>query len=392
MKREVVTEVGLVIGIPTLGRPLCIEWANAFKALNPPINYNTRLSQVFGRRVADARNMIAESAVQQDAKYLFFLGDDVVVPPHTLKQLIYRLEHHPEIGIVSGVYCSKSKPSFPLVFRGNGAGPYWNWKIGEFFEVTGVGMDCALIRTDIFKKIPKPWFNTIDEDSYLDGVNKAEQWTEDLFFCNQVIELTDYKIFVDATVICEHWDSINRVKYTLPHDSYPAQPIDKKTGNKVILDLGSGGIRWDFEGEGTAITVDIREEAQPDYRCDLRQLPFDNESSDVVFSSHVIEHFGRWEVDDLMKEWIRVLKSDGELRTIIPNIAWAAKKILDDDVDYDTLNVLYGEQTYEYNFHKNGFTPKTFKELMEKHGLEVKSVDTQGYNIIVRAFKSGGNG
>src|ERR1044071_3472269 len=126
---------GLMIGIPTLGRPVPLSWAMSWRSLSPPINYNMNVMIVNGRAVDAARNEIALAALEKGSKYIFFLGDDVVVPNHTLRQLIYRLEHNPEIGVVGGVYCSKSEPAFPLVFRGNGNGSYWDWRIGEFFEV-----------------------------------------------------------------------------------------------------------------------------------------------------------------------------------------------------------------------------------------------------------------
>ena len=147
---------GLVIGLPTLGRPVPLEWAFAFKSLNPPINYNTIFQIVNGQEIGTARQAIAEFAVEKDAKYLFFLGDDVVIPPHTMRQLIYRLDQDATIDVVGGVSCSKCDPSNPLVFRGNGHGCYWDWKVGEFFEVTGMGLDCTLIRVSALKSSKNP--------------------------------------------------------------------------------------------------------------------------------------------------------------------------------------------------------------------------------------------
>ena len=188
MKEIKVTGPGLLIGIPTLGRPVPFDWAMAFKSMNPPINMNSTIHIVKGKPVADARQEIAENAVKIDAKYLFFIGDDTVCPGHTLRQLLYRIENNPNLDVVGGVYCAKCDPSYPLVFRGNGQGAYWDWKIGEFFEVTGLGMDCTLIRTETLKRLSKPWFKTVDGDQFLDGINKAESWTEDLWFFNKLFK------------------------------------------------------------------------------------------------------------------------------------------------------------------------------------------------------------
>jgi predicted SAM-dependent methyltransferase len=294
------------------------------------------------------------------------------------------MEHMDELGVVGGVYVAKTDTCEPLVFRGNGAGPYWKWRLGEYFEVTGLGMDATMIRTDVFRQLKPPWFVTIDKDDYLDGIPNAEQWTEDLWLCNRVANETDYKLYIDGSIICNHWDAVTRKKWTLRHDSYPMQMVENP---RKMVDLGCGLLTWEFENEGTPVRVDIREEVEPDYRCDLRQLPFDNESFEVVFSSHTLEHFGRNEIDDILDEWLRILEPGGEFRLAIPNIQWAAEKIIRDDIDGDVLNVLYGSQTYPENFHKFGFTPKMIKDSLERRGMTIVDEQHEKYNLMIRAIK-----
>jgi len=130
----------------------------------------------------------------------------------------------------------------------------------------------------------------------------------------------------------------------------------------------------------------MRDECEPDYKIDLRMLPFAPESFDLVFSSHVLEHFGRDELEAVLKEWLKVLKPDGEFRIVVPNLEWAAKEILEGRTSWDALNVLYGSQEYHLNFHKNGFTPKRLRLLLEKVGLDVVIEETSGYNILMKAF------
>lgn len=387
--RTVQKHVGVVIGVPTLGRPTCPEWGTRYAVLRPPINFNSRTCMLWGQEVADARNSIAQQAINDNARYVYFHGDDITAPGHTLQQLIYRAEHNPDLGVVGGIYCAKSEPTFPLVFRGNGKGPYWKWRVGEFFQITGIGMDCTLVRTDLFRQLEYPWFKTVRTDGYLDGEARVEAWTEDLWFCNRVIQETDYNIYADAVVMCEHWHNIGGdvwKTFTLRSDSYPMQP-DPINSNTQILDLGCGPQHWNFGSEGQVTRVDLRDECEPDWRCDLRQLPFADQSYDIVFSSHTLEHFGRNEISEVLDEWLRVLKVNGELRLIIPNIAWAAAQISKGIVDANVLNVLYGSQEYPLNFHKVGFTHDSLASFVKEKGLEVRSVDTNGYNILLTAKK-----
>jgi hypothetical protein len=374
---------GLLIGIPTLGRPVPLSWAMAWKSISPPLNYNSNVMTLFGKPVDLARNEIAEQAVALGSKYLFFLGDDVVPPANALKQLIYRMEQNDKIGVVGGVYCSKSNPPAPLVFRGNGQGSYWDWKIGEFFSCTGLGMDCTLIRTDLLKHLSKPWFKTVDEDSFADAVNHAETWTEDLFFCKKVLEETDYEIYCDASIQCEHWDVYNNKYFTLPVDSKPMRRLSVGENGKRALDIGCGPInRQEQFPDFTLVRVDIRDECDPDYRCDVRCLPFGTNEFDLVFSSHVLEHFSRGEWQAVLDEWIRVLKIDGELILVLPNIQWAFDNLQD---ECNALNVLYGAQSNPFDKHYNGFWPKKIESALRQRNFTSIDISTNGYNMIVNA-------
>jgi hypothetical protein len=290
----------LMIGIPTLGRPVPLNWALSFKSLNPPINYNTVFHIINGAAVADARNEMAKQAIEKGCKYLFFLGDDVVVPNHTLRQLIYRMDCDDSIDVVGGVYCAKADPPFPLVFRGFGNGSYWDWKIGEFFEVTGLGMDCTLIRVDSLKKLTAPYFKTVESDQFLDAINNAESWTEDLYFFNKLKEIKG-KVFCDGTVICEHWDVYGGIFYSLPFDSPPMrQMIIKKDKRCLVIGVGS-------DGDPAYETVTFGPETA-NYRGQLGQLPFDAKTFDRLVIMDTPLCFEQY-----LDEWERILKLNGEM-------------------------------------------------------------------------------
>ena len=289
-----------MIAIPTLGRPVPLDWAMAFKSLSPPINFNANYSVIHGREVADARNAFAQQAIDIGAKYLFFLGDDVVPPAHTLKQLLFRMENTPNINVVGGVYCSKCIPSSPLVFRGDGIGSYWDWKIGEFFPVTGLGMDCTLIRVEVFTRITKPWFKTVDQDQHLDGINSAEMWTEDLFFLRKLRdELGDGTVYCDASVICDHWNVYENKKYCLPPNSLPARQ-KTVTKDKKCLILGP---TIDLVDESYDVTR-CNQDDQADYRIAFDNLPFDSDQFDWVIVTEPLVHYNSKTTD----EWLRVSK------------------------------------------------------------------------------------
>lgn len=377
---------GLVIGIPTLGRPLCLEWAMALKGLNPPINYNTVFSIIRGRPVDEARERIAEEAVRIGATYLLFIGDDTILPAHALRQFIFRMENNPNLGVVGGVYCSKSDPPAPLVFRENGKGSYWDWKIGEFFEVSGLGMDATMIRVAALKDMPKPWFKTIDTDSFLEGKNAAEMWTEDLYFFNNLkTNAPQWQVYCEGGVICEHWEHSTNRFYSLPNGSLPTRVISVDEATLRGLDIGCGPSKISLPGCGQIIRVDIDERWEPDYRCDVRHLPFGDGEFDVVHSSHVLEHFYSKETLPLLQEWTRVLKADGLFILNLPNIDWALENFNDVTQKQHVHNVMYGGHESQYDVHHTWFNPTRISELLGELGFAVDAVNLNGYNMNIVA-------
>lgn len=295
---------GIVIGLPSLGRPVSLDWALAFKSLNPPINFNCIFQIVQNQEVGAARQAIAEFAVEKDAKFLFFIGDDVVCPPHTLRNLIFRLEQDASIAAVGGVYCAKATPTFPLVFRGNGQGSYWDWKIGEFFECSGLGMDCTLIRVSALKGLSKPWFKTVDTDEYMDGKNQAEVWTEDLFFFNKLsIEMPLAKVYCDGGVICTHEDIYGEKKYSLPPTSLPMRQKGVLKDKKCLII----GPPLELADDSFDVTT-YGDYDGADYRGQVAQMPFDDEQFDFA----IVQGMG-FNFPTYIHEILRVVKSGGKI-------------------------------------------------------------------------------
>ena len=88
----------------------------------------------------------------------------------------------------------------------------------------------------------------------------------------------------------------------------------KASGRPIKLDLG-GGHR---KGTNGWITVDTAREC--DLYWDLRDgVPFDDNSVDAVYSSHLFEHLTFDEGQALMAEAKRVLKPGGIFSVVVPN-------------------------------------------------------------------------
>jgi predicted SAM-dependent methyltransferase len=62
---------------------------------------------------------------------------------------------------------------------------------------------------------------------------------------------------------------------------------------------------------------------------DLTQgIPFPNASFDVVYNSHVLEHFPKTEAEAFLRECCRVLRPQGILRVVVPDLEQIARSYL----------------------------------------------------------------
>ena len=118
------------------------------------------------------------------------------------------------------------------------------------------------------------------------------------------------------------------------------------------------------------INVDIQEFPHVDHIAHANNLDFATDASvDLIYSSHVLEHYGRTEFVNVLQEWHRVLKAGGTLRLSVPDFGACAKiyyeKGLEDGLS-GLVGLICGGQRDEYDFHKMIFDePFLTKALYE---------------------------
>lgn len=394
------------------------EWADARRYIGTPTNYNSMEINIHGKEIGDARNYAVQRCLEHNPKpkYLFFLDYDVIPSADCLQKLVYRAEHHPECDIFAGVYCAKMPVPEPLIYAGDGVGPFWDWAIGDILTtdthgITGVHMGLTLIRLSLFDRTPwdekEPWFYTANETQHTDKGLKTRRGTEDLWFCRKAVQEANAKILVDTSVLAGHICNQTRIKYGLPPDSAPVKRnhwLNKKEQPaKKAIDIGFGGHKREWDGYRT-YTTDIRPDTKPDYVMDSLLLNFPDGEFDIVASSHHLEHLGRLDQEKVWSELFRITKPGGKCEHIVPNAEWAAQKLIDvedgrDDGGYeDCANVFLGAQEYHgYARHLNAhymlYTPRIGRTLAENAGyVDVETEDYRdrpelGYNLVIRGRK-----
>ena len=69
------------------------------------------------------------------------------------------------------------------------------------------------------------------------------------------------------------------------------------------------------------INLDFNSDSEYVQKYDLHdKLPFDDCSIDVLYSSHLLEHFAKCEAPNFLKECYRVLKKNGIIRLVVPDL------------------------------------------------------------------------
>ena len=141
----------------------------------------------------------------------------------------------------------------------------------------------------------------------------------------------------------------------------------RPAGRGIKLHLGCGDY-W-FDGY---INIDHGTYGGTDMKIDIKELPFQGKVVEIIEAYEVLEHFNRYEADDLLNEWKRVLIDGGKVRISVPNMDGLIEKYATNKEE--TIKMIYG---YEDNpGHKQGYTQETLKLLFEEHGFKDVVIST----------------
>jgi predicted SAM-dependent methyltransferase len=158
-----------------------------------------------------------------------------------------------------------------------------------------------------------------------------------------------------------------------------ARAAGDRAERSLRLNLGCGDKI--LPGYVNVDVVEARAGMRPDVICDLHDLaPFADASADEILSVHVVEHFWRWEIADVLREWARVLKPGGRMIVECPNIQSACQAFLENPVQnahedqrgQRTMWVFYGDPGWKdpLMIHRWGYTPESLRELLAETGLK----------------------
>jgi GT2 family glycosyltransferase len=226
----------ICIGIPHTGT---FPWQTVMGilALEVPRGFKIVYHLIGSCLVYDARDKIANFAIDNDCKYTLMLDSDMVPPKDMLLKMTALLETKKEIGLVTGMATKRTPPFQPCVYTKleydmKTQKPRLESPI-EFpdeglMAVAGVGMACCMIRTDIFREVKK------QEVAKMGLFYPLPNLGEDLSFC-LVARKLGLKMIADLSLHVGHVASmpVGIAEYRACYDAWK-----EKNNNKPLFTEG----------------------------------------------------------------------------------------------------------------------------------------------------------
>jgi len=202
MSRIINTVLGIkplkvLVGISTAEMARRAAFYDYFNMLDKPIG--TILTMAHGQSPARSRNMIIEQALLNDCSHVLFIDDDTAFEPNLLTKL---LAHDKDI--VTGFMQMRNYPHRPLIFgdrKDDGSCFQYFPKDGEkgLIEIVNCGLGCVLIKTDVFRKMERPWVTL--------GELTKDDWCDDISFFNRA-QKAGFKMYCDLDCLVGHMASL----------------------------------------------------------------------------------------------------------------------------------------------------------------------------------------
>jgi predicted SAM-dependent methyltransferase len=142
--------------------------------------------------------------------------------------------------------------------------------------------------------------------------------------------------------------------------------LPQNPDGRVYLHLGCG-----YVIHPRFINVDVLPLRHVHYVQSVERLHrFRDDSVDLIYSSHCLEHFSHQAVPSILVEWRRVLKPGGILRLSVPDFDAILKIYQDNGFSVESIQAtLMGGQDYASNYHKIIFNHGSLTRLFKDAGF-----------------------
>jgi hypothetical protein len=202
-KQRVVVIVPAGAMIPA---PVYLSHRNLMFPPNQPQAWFLAQGLEVGEAYSRTLEMILEHPELSKWEFLLTIEHDNTPPSDGLLKIIARMEEHPELACIGGLYWTKGEGGVPQIW-GDPKDPVVNYRPqppdpkGGLVESCGTGMGFNLWRLSMFKdkKLRRPWFKTLA--SATEGIG-----TQDLYFWSDARK-HGYRCAIDCSVKVGHYDA-----------------------------------------------------------------------------------------------------------------------------------------------------------------------------------------
>lgn len=164
-------------------------------------------------------------------------------------------------------------------------------------------------------------------------------------------------------------------------------------GDRLPKDMRAESRIFDIPANGLKISVGCGRHTLPDWFCidvqqnpqatrpldmvsDIKKIDLPDACASMLIAIHIFEHLYRWECDDTLQEWRRLLRPKGMLVLEMPDLMKCCRNVLEGrrgpkHEDQFGMWGLYGDPGTEDPLmtHRWGWTFKSVKPLLEKNGF-----------------------
>lgn len=121
------------------------------------------------------------------------------------------------------------------------------------------------------------------------------------------------------------------------------------------------------------VNIDAQENVEhpADMISDVKSIALPDGCASEILAVHLWEHLYRWECEEVITEWHRLLEPGGLLVMEMPDLMKFCRNVVAAKPDRIGILGMYGDPIYKdpYMSHKWGWTFKTIRHFLECHGF-----------------------
>ena len=131
----------------------------------------------------------------------------------------------------------------------------------------------------------------------------------------------------------------------------------------LVLDVGCGGNKVD----PSVVGIDSHAEGpMVNVQAYMWDLPFADASVDGLVCMAALEHISKFQVLPTLAEFNRVLKPGAKFIILVPDLLFVLQAFLEKPTAEWEMDMLFGTQIHEGEFHRTGFTREIFEQYFQE--------------------------